>query len=101
VTRLIRDLLTLSHVENIPLLRIEDSNLRELIDNCCGMVQEVFSYFKLPASVMVTLQKEGGNIKITIADRGQGIPKQDVEHIFERFYAVDKANSQMMGALKY
>ena len=35
--------------------------------------------------------------EITVSDNGIGIPKEDIEHLFERFYRVDKSRSTGAG----
>ncbi len=37
------------------------------------------------------------NVYIKVEDTGKGIPKNDLEHVFERFYRVDKARSREKG----
>ena len=34
---------------------------------------------------------------VEVADSGAGIPKKEQEHIFERFYRVDKSHSREIG----
>ena len=34
---------------------------------------------------------------IVMTDNGSGIPEQDMPHIFDRFYRVDKARSRQLG----
>jgi two-component system phosphate regulon sensor histidine kinase PhoR len=37
------------------------------------------------------------HILIEVADNGIGIPKQHINHVFDRFYRVDKSRSRQMG----
>ena len=34
---------------------------------------------------------------VTVADSGVGIPEDNLDHIFERFYRVDKSHSREIG----
>lgn len=40
---------------------------------------------------------DGDRPEISVFDNGEGIPPQDIEHIFERFYRVDKARARGTG----
>ena len=54
-----------------------------------------------PAGGSVTMEleldREKGMYIVRVRDTGIGIPEEDIPHIFDRFYRVDKARSRAMG----
>jgi heavy metal sensor kinase len=47
--------------------------------------------------VRISTRAENGVAVLTVADTGEGIPAQDLSHIFERFYRVDQTRSGAQG----
>lgn len=68
--------------------------LDEMIFNLCD---NAIKYNKPAGSVTVTVVLEEGHPVLTVEDTGIGIPQQDRERIFERFYRVDKSHSKQIG----
>ena len=48
-------------------------------------------------SITVTARLQDNQIKISVADTGEGIPAKDLPNIFERFYRVDKSRTRATG----
>lgn len=62
-----------------------------------NLLENAAKYSVPPAHIIVTLSKENGWITLSIADKGIGISSSDLEHIYERFYTVNKAHSRKLG----
>ncbi len=68
--------------------------LEQLLLNIVG---NAVKYTPAGGSVRVVLAMEGSLLAVRVEDTGIGIPEQDLDRIFERFYRVDKARSRQMG----
>ncbi len=49
--------------------------------------------------VGMMLSDNGGEVEITVTDNGEGIDKEHIANIFQRFYRVDKARSRKEGSV--
>lgn len=66
----------------------------ELIDN---LVQNAIRYNIPDGSVAVAVRPKGNQVELKVVDTGIGIPREDRERVFERFYRVDKSRSRETG----
>ncbi|WP_078551632.1 sensor histidine kinase [Bacillus alkalicellulosilyticus] len=49
------------------------------------------------SEIKVYLEKDVSHVHIKIQDQGEGIPKEQIEHIWKRFYKTDKARTNKTG----
>ena len=68
--------------------------LEEAVYNICG---NAIKYNRNDGSVSVFLTQTAQEIQIVVKDTGVGIPKEDQDRVFERFYRVDKSHSKEIG----
>lgn len=62
-----------------------------------NLVDNAIKYSVQGGFVQIDLREAEGTARLTVADNGIGIPEEDIGHIFERFYRVDKARSRSAG----
>lgn len=62
-----------------------------------NILQNGVKYSHPPAHLTIELGQKGDEVSVAIQDQGIGIPTEDLSHIFERFYTVDKAHSRRLG----
>lgn len=71
--------------------------LNEMVHN---LIENAIKYNKENGTVSVSVEegrKSGQRVILTVSDTGIGIPQNDIERVFERFYRVDKSHSKAIG----
>jgi two-component system, OmpR family, phosphate regulon sensor histidine kinase PhoR len=132
MTNIIRNLLTLADIENLPRFKLQDCQFEKLLERCANSVSTIYpqvkitiessekdlscqadpellelaftnlldnaaKYSKNSPAIGVRVISNPYGAKISITDNGIGIPQADLEHIFNRFYTVNKAESKKLG----
>ena len=78
----------------LPMITGDRSRLEQVMMNVIG---NAIKYTPDGGTIQVDAGVTGKNVWMEVSDNGIGIPKQDRERIFDRFYRVDKARSRESG----
>ncbi|TXB64904.1 sensor histidine kinase [Phaeodactylibacter luteus] len=75
-------------------VQADRESIRQVLTN---LVHNSIKYGKENGRTRVGFYDMDSNILIEIADNGLGIPKKHINHVFDRFYRVDKSRSRERG----
>ena len=73
---------------------IDEVKFTQAISN---LVENAIKYNRENGKVKVTLDADHQAFSVEVADNGIGMPQEALEHIYERFYRVDKSHSREIG----
>ncbi len=85
---------TLEFKGAIPPIRGDRLRIEQVLTN---LVSNAIKYTPNGGRIRMTAGLTGDRVWCSVRDNGVGIPKEDVGHVFERFYRVDKARSRESG----
>jgi signal transduction histidine kinase len=84
--------------------KIENGKLKgnkySLIDLVVILLENAIKYSPENSKIEIISKTHKDHIKITVTDKGIGIPKIDQPHIFDRFYRADLARSKKLSEKK-
>jgi two-component system phosphate regulon sensor histidine kinase PhoR len=78
----------------LPLVYGNHDQLKQVLIN---LLDNAFKYTPSDGQVRISAWPDSDMVKVAVADTGIGIPPEDLDRIFERFYRVDKARSREIG----
>ena len=65
-------------------------SMRVLVDNAA-------KYSPEKRRILVSVQDNGREVRLSVEDEGQGISQQDLPHVFDRFYRTDESRARQTG----
>jgi signal transduction histidine kinase len=82
------------HCDGNITVRIDQKRFEQVMMN---LLDNALKYSDQGSTVSIDVRAEKKNIVIIVSDEGTGIPEEDLPHIFERLYRVDKSRSRASG----
>lgn len=79
---------------DVPIVIGDVNRLHQVLGN---LVTNALRHAGEDAEVKLRLDKHDDNVIVDVEDNGQGIPAEDVPHLFERFYRPDVSRSRASG----
>lgn len=77
--------LTVDLAEDLPQIRVDGVEIQQLLVN---LLDNAFKYSPEGSPVRLEAKAEPDQIRMVVANQGEGIPAEDLERIFERFHRV-------------
>ncbi len=62
-----------------------------------NLIQNALKFSGKSSTVALEIERKQDTIEVRVRDNGPGIPKNDLPHIFECFYRVDKSRKPCFG----
>lgn len=76
------------------IVHVDKTKIKQVFVN---IISNAIKYTPDDGEIRIELKQVDDRIHVHIRDNGMGIPEQDVERVFERFYRVDKGRSRQQG----
>lgn len=78
----------------LPPVEIDSERINQVLFN---LLDNAIRYTGRGGHIVVVAEQRGPYVEVSVSDTGEGIPAEDLPHIFERFYRVDKSRSRATG----
>jgi signal transduction histidine kinase len=86
--------LSLELPDDLPLVNIDWQRVNEVLHN---ILENAVAHTHKGGTIKVAASQKGKWVEVRVSDTGEGIPAEDLPHIFERFYRVDKSRARATG----
>lgn len=78
---------------------IDDENLKaegdpdRILQIIQNLLNNAIQHNRQGIEIVISVKQDGNKVKFSVQDNGRGIPENELNYIFERFYKVDKART--------
>ena len=86
--------LTVQADRRLPLVQADPQRTEQVIGNLLG---NALSFTPRGGEIILRVEKSPTGVLLSVSDSGPGVPAEDLPHIFDRFWRVEKSRSRAYG----
>ncbi|MCP3874377.1 MAG: PAS domain-containing protein [Desulfobacteraceae bacterium] len=76
--------------KGLPLIDADEDKIREVLVN---LIANSIKFSPMGGTISISIMQQKGLVVCSISDTGIGIPKNEINHIFEKFFRVDNSDT--------
>jgi signal transduction histidine kinase len=83
------------HLENAPafLVKADETRIEQVLFN---LINNAFNHSAPGGIIKVATFESPDKVRVSVSDTGKGIPKEEIDYIWDRFYKADKSGQRKM-----
>jgi len=78
--------------DDLPPVKLDYLEIDQVLTN---LIENALRYTPAQSAIEISAQASDGEVEISVADRGSGIPPEEIDHIFDKFYRVRATDGSM------
>ncbi len=86
--------LNLEAAADIPEVMVDPQRFQQVVGN---LIDNALRYTPEGSSIDLIIQRKENTVEFIVADQGPGIPENELEHIFDRFWRGEKSRARSTG----
>jgi signal transduction histidine kinase len=80
--------------ESLPPILMDTRRVQRVLAN---LVQNALRHTPSDGTIRIEAKEAGGEVRVSVSDSGEGIPSEEIPHVFEQFFRGDRARSRDEG----
>jgi signal transduction histidine kinase len=89
-----RNIEVVTELEPLFSIKIDDELLKTVFSN---LIENAIKYSPENSKILITSEEAGNEVLIQVADQGRGIPREELTHVFDRFYRARNSRTNTAG----
>ncbi len=86
--------LSIETASDLPLLDLDPERMRQVLSN---LIANALRYTPFGGMIRVHAENGGKHVTVSVSDSGPGIPRDNLPHVFDRFYKSDESRGMGLG----